>query len=92
MKRRKKLFLEKIDKKWNSTVVYVLGKQKEGVLFADFPQIRKFYGFANDTIKDEARKKLYDEAWKYFSSLDRDRSSLGKEEKEELTLFDNLFE
>ncbi|MFH1837990.1 MAG: hypothetical protein ABH808_00615 [Candidatus Kuenenbacteria bacterium] len=90
VEKNKEGFLKNIDEKWGHQVLYVPGKQKEKLFFAYFPHIRKFYGFANNLIKEEAKKKLYEESWEYFCSLENERLFLGDEEKKELNLFYNM--
>ena len=56
----KKYFLKKIDEKWGEKVTFVSGKQKKNTVFALFPFLRKFYGFAekkSNKVKKGGEKK-----------------------------------
>lgn len=87
----KDIFLNVISQKWGNKVEFVEEmKGGEKVIFAFFKGFKRFWGWANPPNKEEARKKLYLEAWECYNNLKKNEQSLGRGPWEDLYRFEGL--
>ncbi|MBU1457333.1 hypothetical protein KJ845_01355 [Patescibacteria group bacterium] len=89
----KSSFLRRMDEQWGRSVE--LRPERDGrIVYAYFRDWKKrFYGYANDPdsdkerMEEKARRKLYEEAWSFFTSLKKNEKVLGKEPLSDLRRF-----